>query len=647
LSKFHNTKTGPDQLRPVILLLAVAVILPTVCLLWFMTQAVKNERLAVRQKLIDSYTSRAQEIFFKNPEIAIEDPNEFSASVIYDQNDKMIYPVPASQRIVYSSEKVQKVWETEFSDANYTEAIKEYETIISYSSIPNEVYQCKIGIVRCFARQDKLDEAIKTCFELAYPGEHIINEFTPEQIIRAKLMLASLYSRTEHENLLDELHNQLADTSASGIPTETQVFVLEELIKLTEKSALADKLNTEIQTAKKIIESASLSIMATDYFDAYADLQSQPKEVFFKIQSSLPLYCIKFKNEDKKTVHLLTAEKMKQLWQRSVDDFTDNLVFCRIYDNTGQQIAGEPKMYLGREGISGNIFSTLNLKNYFDGFKAELYLRMGVFKETADKKKFIYLWIAFTVIILMLSTTLLAGKAILRQAKLNRLKNDFIATVTHELKTPLSSMRVLVDTLLDGNYNDQQTASEYLQLISKENVRLSHLIDNFLTFSRMERNKQAFDILRTAPAEIAKAAAEAVHTKFNHENCEFTVTIADNLASIMADKDAMVTVLVNLLDNAYKYSYDEKQIELKVSSENSYICFSVTDNGIGMTRRQIKRAFERFYQADSTLSRRAEGTGLGLAIVKFIVDAHKGRIDIESRPGKGSELKVIIPACKG
>ena len=158
----------------------------------------------------------------------------------------------------------------------------------------------------------------------------------------------------------------------------------------------------------------------------------------------------------------------------------------------------------------------------------------------------------------------------------------------------------------------------------------------------MERNKQAFGIIKTDPAEIAKAAAEAVQTKFNHENCKFTVTIDDNLPSIMADKDAMVTVLVNLLDNAYKYSYDDKQIELKVFSQDGYVCFLVKDNGIGMTRRQTKRVFDRFYQADSSLSRQAEGTGLGLSIVKFIVDAHKGQIEVESKPGKGSEFTVTL-----
>jgi signal transduction histidine kinase len=162
----------------------------------------------------------------------------------------------------------------------------------------------------------------------------------------------------------------------------------------------------------------------------------------------------------------------------------------------------------------------------------------------------------------------------------------------------------------------------------------------------MERNKQAFDFSRTDPAEIAKAATEVVQTKFNQKNCKFFVTIDDGLRSIMVDKDAMVTVLVNLLDNAYKYTNDDKRIELKVSGEDDYICFSVKDNGIGMTRRDTKKIFSRFYQIDQSLARTSEGCGLGLSIVKFIVDAHKGKVTVESKLGISSEFKVIIPVCR-
>ena len=155
MSRELQQSNSKNQLQPVILLLAIAVILPTVCLLWFMTQAVKNERLAIRQKLIDVYSGKAEEIFLKNSQFPTNDPNNFSASVIFDQNDKIIYPVPPSQRIIYPSGNVQKVWKAEFSDANYIEAIKEYDKISKFSSIPDETYQAKMGQIRCLNKQGK------------------------------------------------------------------------------------------------------------------------------------------------------------------------------------------------------------------------------------------------------------------------------------------------------------------------------------------------------------------------------------------------------------------------------------------------------------------------------------------------------------
>jgi two-component system phosphate regulon sensor histidine kinase PhoR len=148
----------------------------------------------------------------------------------------------------------------------------------------------------------------------------------------------------------------------------------------------------------------------------------------------------------------------------------------------------------------------------------------------------------------------------------------------------------------------------------------------------------------TSPADIASAAADAVKTKFAQYGCHLRIEIAEDLPDVLADRDAMATVLVNLLDNACKYSYDDKQIELKAFAEDGSVCFSVNDNGIGMTRRQIRKIFDRFYQADRSLSRRAEGCGLGLSIAKFIVDAHKGTITVESKPGKGSTFTVKLPA---
>jgi signal transduction histidine kinase len=188
-------------------------------------------------------------------------------------------------------------------------------------------------------------------------------------------------------------------------------------------------------------------------------------------------------------------------------------------------------------------------------------------------------------------------------------------------------MRVLVDTLLEGNIKDEAQTEEYLRMTARENERLSRMIDSFLTFSRMERNKKAFEVVPSNPASIANDAAEAVRTKYSVHNCQFTVDIADNLPEISADHGAMVTVLVNLLDNACKYTGEQKQIALKVFAEKDNVCFAVSDNGIGLAHRHIHKIFDSFYQVDNSLARKVEGCGLGLSIVKFIVDAHKGRAE--------------------
>jgi signal transduction histidine kinase len=319
------------------------------------------------------------------------------------------------------------------------------------------------------------------------------------------------------------------------------------------------------------------------------------------------------------------------------DTFKNSDSAYRIVDASGDFVTGLAKP-------TGRPFATASLADCFPGWKVELYFKGGeVFDKAADRQIAIYIWTGALVILLILVIAAFAARAIGRQIRLNKMKNDFIATVSHELKTPLASMRVLVDTLLEGNIKDETQTEEYLRLTAKENERLSRMIDNFLTFSRMERNKKAFEIIPANPVAIANDAVEVVRTKYATHKCQFTTDITSKLPEIAADHDAMVTVVVNLLDNACKYTGEHKQVSLKVFAEKGCVCFAVSDNGIGIARRHIRKIFDSFYQVDNSLARKAEGCGLGLSIVKFIVDAHKGKISVDSKPGKGSTFTVRLP----
>jgi len=204
-----------------------------------------------------------------------------------------------------------------------------------------------------------------------------------------------------------------------------------------------------------------------------------------------------------------------------------------------------------------------------------------------------------------------------------------------------------VDTLLNSEKLNERTALEYLQLIARENGRLSRLIDNFLTFSRMERNKHVFEFSEVSVARVVDGAVAAVGERFNAPGCRFEVRVAEGLPPVVADSDALVTALLNLLDNAYKYSGDEKHILLSARARSGSVCLEVQDNGIGLSPREVKKVFKRFYQVDQSLSRETGGCGLGLSLVQYIVAAHKGDVRVESEPGKGSTFTIVLPAASG
>ena len=266
------------------------------------------------------------------------------------------------------------------------------------------------------------------------------------------------------------------------------------------------------------------------------------------------------------------------------------------------------------------------------------------FEEVASRQMALYLWIGVLAIAGMAVLVLAAARFMRREMRLARLKTDLVTTVSHELKTPLSSMRLLVETLLDEERPDPVRTREYLELIARENARLSRLIENFLTFSRMERNRHVFEFGETRPEAVVADALDAVRERFAAPGCRLDAEVAPDLGAMRADHGALVTVLVNLLDNAWKYSPGEKDVLLRAWPENGSVCFAVRDRGAGFPQKEAARIFRKFYQIDNRLSRETGGCGLGLSIVDYIVKAHGGRVEVKSRPGEGSTFTVALPA---
>jgi len=260
-----------------------------------------------------------------------------------------------------------------------------------------------------------------------------------------------------------------------------------------------------------------------------------------------------------------------------------------------------------------------------------------------------FAWTALALIAVTLLLTWLVVRSWWRQMRVAQLKNDLVATVSHELRTPVSSIRLLVDTLLaqqDGTpeVTPGQTR-DYLELIAQENGRLVRLIDNFLMFSRMEEGKHEVQFESIDAREVVNQAVEAVQERFDTDRSELVV-VAEQQTPVRGDLDLLITAVVNLLDNAWKYSGDSKRVVLSCQRQGEQVVIAVQDNGIGLQSKVKGKVFDRFYQVDQRLSRVQGGCGLGLSIVKYLVEAHGGTVAVESELGAGSKFLISLPVDK-
>jgi signal transduction histidine kinase len=248
-------------------------------------------------------------------------------------------------------------------------------------------------------------------------------------------------------------------------------------------------------------------------------------------------------------------------------------------------------------------------------------------------------------LVLIVLVGVAAGQSIRRHLRLAALKTDLVAAASHELRSPLAAMRVLVDGLLAERQLDPVKTREYLELVARENVRLSRVIDNFLTFSRLERGRSEFTFRPVPPSTLVVTAIDAVRDRMPAD-CALDVDVAAGLPMVLADADGLGAALVNLLENALKYTADEKRISVRASADGGgFVRFDVSDNGVGIPAHEQRRIFRRFYRVDQRLSRETAGVGLGLSIVERVARAHGGSVSVHSEPGAGSTFTVRVPCA--
>ncbi|RDY71251.1 sensor histidine kinase [Halobacillus trueperi] len=226
--------------------------------------------------------------------------------------------------------------------------------------------------------------------------------------------------------------------------------------------------------------------------------------------------------------------------------------------------------------------------------------------------------------------------------QLEQMRKDFVANVSHELKTPITSIRGFSETLLDGAMKDEKMLEQFLQIILKESGRLQSLIQDLLELSKLERDDFLLNVEQVEVQRLLNDLLPIVEQHAEQKQVKLHASIKGNTL-IQGDSSRLKQVFMNLLTNAINYSGDEGEVTLEFQESENYVTIKITDNGVGIPEEEISRIFERFYRVDKARSRNSGGTGLGLAIVKHIVEAHEGTIRVESEVDVGTAFYVEIP----
>jgi len=248
-----------------------------------------------------------------------------------------------------------------------------------------------------------------------------------------------------------------------------------------------------------------------------------------------------------------------------------------------------------------------------------------------------------TLVGVLITGTVLALVFLHREANVSKLQSDFVSKVSHELRTPLTSIRMFVETLQLKRVSSPHEVDACLAVLNRETERLAQRIERLLDWGRMESGKRVYERKPERVEDIVKDAIEAFDVSHVGRRETVHVDIAPQLPLVEADRAAMVDALLNLLSNAYKYSRERGKIRIEARADEKYVRIAVADQGIGIARREHRRIFDKFYRANELLSSDVEGSGLGLAIVRHVVQAHGGRVELESELGRGSTFTVLLP----
>lgn len=668
----------------IVLVILLAIVLPSVLLSIFAIWAISAEREQVQERIrreAKALTTRVVEASLANLSHArmdiaaqaalLAEPGAaggllekvrsaypyFCCIVIVDERGAVLYPqVPKSQAMIdigavpaEISDSLQRPQNLEFVQKNLEAAAEAYANIFDTAENPRLKASALIGRARIFGKMEKWPEAVD-CYRSAVndygslrddngllvgPGAAFRiaeiavapGEFFQEFVSTHKVVCNHRAEMTREEAVF--LDRQLAGLAGSflekntGSPAQNNSLrgILEEIDARRKREILAAAVEGAVKTG--LLEGTGL-----ESYESAGErfvLLGAPAVI-----AGRQLAVFAFARALEVQKKLIAPEVGKLAAREEVGVF--------VTDEQNGNVAGEApaaNSFRLAENDFPEPLPTLRVRAYLKGYES--------LRALSDIRTNIYVWAVGLAITGIVAGAVVTYVSVRRTMRAAELKSDFVSNVTHELKTPLTSIRMFAETLQEGRVKGPEDEKECLETIVTESERLSRLIDKVLDFRAIEKGKRKFDFREADLREVMLGSLQTFRRQMR--GCESTVyvNIPQKLPQIRMDSDAIGEVMLNLLTNAFKYSKPEdRRIWVSAEVDEGTVRISVEDRGIGIPKRELKAVFEKFHRVDDLLTSEVDGTGLGLTISRHVAEAHGGRIELESREGTGSKFTLVL-----
>lgn len=467
------------------------------------------------------------------------------------------------------------------------------------------------------------------------------------QLVFEKQVESILFSlNQETENMVNQWINNIdlpVDYSGSLPETITKkLFLNNQALKQIEIKSLRNKQFNEVYSSNDSlfnipgISKNTLNSLSDFIKDNYQKIHTERygDEIvftFFLKSGNNDLYCSILAD-----LEMIVSQNLRQKVQQTAQD----IFVISVYDsiNNSTLYSTDPLV------ISDSRHQTVSW--YLPGIKFSIQLKTQTIEDLVKKRNKAENNLLIALFLLSLIGTLIIVLTIRKTIRVNNMKSEFIANVSHELRTPLALISMYSETLQMGRIKDEEKKMHYLNVINEETGRLSGLVNRILNFSKIEKKKRTYHIEEVKLNEVVRHVISnwEPHFKANNVNCSYTSTCEG--VTVMADREALTETIINLLDNAIKYSKDDdKRIEIKCLPLNNRVVLEIHDNGIGISKRNQRKIFDKFYRVTKgNLANKVKGAGLGLNIVLNNMKAFGGKVKVSSEPGKKSCFSLIFPS---